>query len=168
MIVNLQHETFGPIVYDENVWTGKRRIFINGTEIKKIKKNLYEYQNGEEKLNVSVKGNFISGIKLIIGAETIDVERPAKFYEIFCSCIIFALVLVWGNSVELCAIFPIIGGAIGGAVSGLMAFFNLLWMKSANGLVKKLLIWVGMLVATVMICYVLALLYIALLLSNAA
>ena len=168
MIVNLQHETFGPIVYDENVWTGKRRIFINGTEIKKIKKNLYEYQNGEEKLNVSVKGNFISGIKLIIGAETIDVERAANWYEALCSGLIFALILVWGNSVELCSIFPIIGGAIGGAVSGLMAFFNLLWMKSTDGVAKKLLIWVGMLVATVMICYVLALLYIALLLSNAA
>ena len=48
-----------------------------------------------------------------------------KWYEYILALIIPIFVLTWGNSVYLCSIFPIVGGAIGGAISALaMIFFR--------------------------------------------
>ena len=68
------------------------------------------------------------------------------------------LIIVWGNNVALCSIVPIVGGAIGGAISGVMGVLNLYAMRSVKNVGIKLAIFAGMLVATFGICYVLALL----------
>ena len=99
-------------------------------------------------------------MKLVIGGETIALVPAATWYEIVCSVLIFAFVLVWGNSVALCSIFPIVGGALGGAVSGAMAIVNLYVMKSVKNIWVKLGLWLGFLVATLAICFVLAVVFI--------
>ena len=45
-------------------------------------------------------------------------KKKNSVFEIVLSILIFAFVMVWGNSAKLCAIFPIVGGAIGGGISG--------------------------------------------------
>ena len=163
MITTIQHEVYGPITYKENAWTGKKEITINGISLAKQKKNVYRYDNGENALSVTVQGNFLIGVKLVIANETIALTKAAAWYEIACSVAIFVLVLAWGNNAYLCSIFPIIGGAIGGFVSGLMAMLNLWAMKSIKKVGLKLAVALLMLIATVMICFVLAVAFLLLL-----
>ena len=163
MITTIQHEVYGPITYKENAWTGKKEITINGISLAKQKKNVYRYDNGENALSVTVQGNFLIGVKLVIANETIALTKAAAWYEIACSVAIFVLVLAWGNNAYLCSIFPIIGGAIGGFVSGLMAMLNLWAMKSIKKVGFKLAVALLMLIATVMICFVLAVAFLLLL-----
>ena len=75
------------------------------------------------------------------------------WYEIACSISIFALILVWGNSEYLYSILPVVGGAVGGA----MGFMNLLAMKSCKSVPAKLAVWVAMLLATLFLCFAVAL-----------
>lgn len=163
MTSTVNHAIYGQIVYNENIWTGKKDITINGVKLVQTKKNMFVYQNGENKINVFVQGNFMSGSKLVIGAETILVGQKPTWYEVACSVAIFMFVLVWGNSVYLCSLFPIIGGGIGGGISGLMAVLNLLAMKSAKTIAAKLGIWIGMLIATILICFLFAVVFVVLL-----
>lgn len=159
----VQHETIGSIVYEENFWTGKKNIFINDTPLVKQSKKLFLYSNGIENKTVHVTGNFVAGTKLVIGGETIEMVPSAKWYEIMCSIFIFVLNMVWGNSVALCTIFPVAGGAIGGAISGLIAVANLLVMKSVKSVALKLAIWLAMIVVMLFLCFIAALLFVLLL-----
>lgn len=152
----VQHETLGTIVYEESVWTGKKTIFINNTPLVKQNKKLFLYSNGTTSKTVQVIGNFLSGTKLIIDNETIEITPTAKWYEIACSVFIFVLNVTWGNNVVLCSIFPIVGGAIGGGISGLIAVGNILAMKSVKKVWLKLAIWIGMTIAMLVVCFLLA------------
>ena len=159
----MQHETLGPIVYEENFWTGKKNILINNTPLIKQKKKLYLYSDGTTSKTVHVMGNFVTGTKLVIDGETIEITPRAKWYEIACSIFIFALNMIWGNSVALCSIFPIVGGAIGGGISGIIAMGNLLAMKSVKSVALKLVIWLAMLAAMLFICFLVEIFLISLL-----
>ena len=66
------------------------------------------------------------------------------------------LILIWGNIPALCEIVPVIGGAIGGAISGVTSFFSVIFMKKTENVLFKLLIGVGMIVGTFLLCMVLA------------
>ena len=157
----IEHTIYGQIEYSENIWTGKRDISINGVKLIKDKKNMYIYDTGENKISVSVQGSMFAGIQLTIGKDIIEIEKKSAWYETACSIAIFVLVLVWGNNAYLCSIVPIIGGAIGGAISGGMAILNLRAMKSVKNVALKLTIWLAMLIATLGICFVLAIVFLS-------
>ena len=153
----IEHALYGQIEYNEDIWIGTKTISINGINLTKEKKNIYVYDTGEEKIKVFVQGNIYTGILLKIGEETVAVEKKAAWYETACSISIFVLILVWGNSEYLCSIVPIVGGAIGGAISGFMGFMDLLAMKACNSLPVKLIVWLAMLFATLVGCFAVAL-----------
>lgn len=161
MTSSVSHPIYGTITYEESAMSGKRTLYVNGTKLVMKKKNEFLYEReGAEAIPVALKGSFLAGVKLVIGGETIAIVPAATWYEIVCSVLIFAFVLVWGNSVALCSIFPIVGGALGGAVSGAMAMVNLYVMKSVKNIWVKLGLWLGFLVATLAICFVLAVVFI--------
>lgn len=143
----------GTVEYEESIWTGKKQIAINGKPLKKIDKKTFVYNNGSGDIRVFITGNFLSGAKLLIGNKNVAVTAAAKWYEILCSVLIVAFVMIWGNSVVLCSIIPIIGGGIGGAISAMFAIFNLFLMKSTKNVLLKLLIFVGMFVANFAVCF---------------
>ncbi len=163
MISTIQHAIYGEITYDENFWTGKKVITIDGLPLVKEKKNVYLYNKGEEQIRILVKGSFLTGAKLVMGQEILEVTKPATWYEMACSVAIFVFITVWGNSETLCSMVPIIGGAIGGGVSGAMAIVNLLAMRSVKHIGVKLAVFLGMLVATMGICFALAMVFLTLL-----
>ena len=163
MKTTVQHPKFGEIVYDENLLTGKRAISVGGYALQKRNKTTYVVPGGPAEAVVYVKGNFFSGVSLSIMGQDVRVTASTKWYEYVLSALIFALILIWGNSTALCAILPVVGGAIGGGISGLMLCVNLLLMKSTNKLWLKLLIWLGMIIATVLICHVIALAFLSVL-----
>ena len=157
----IEHPVYGQIEYNENIWTGKRDISINGVKLIKDKKNTYIYDTGENKISVSIQGSIFAGIQLVVGKDIIEIEKKSAWYETACSIAIFVLVLIWGNNTYLCSIVPIIGGAIGGAISGGMAILNLRAMKSVKNVAVKFVIWLAMLIATLGICFVLAIVFLS-------
>ena len=157
----IEHALYGQIEYNENIWTGKRDISINGVKLIKDKKNTYIYDTGENKISVSVQGSIFAGIQLVVGKDIIEIEKKSAWYETACSIAIFVLVLIWGNNAYLCSIVPIIGGAVGGAISGGMAILNLRAMKSVKNVTVKLAVWLAMLIATLGICFVLGIVFLS-------
>ena len=158
----IQHPTLGTIVYEEGFWTGKKKLSINGKPLTKENKKTFLYSDGEESKVVYLKGNFVSGTKLYIDNEIIEIVPAAKWYEIACSVFIFVLNMIWGNSVALCSIIPIVGGAIGGGISGALALLNVVAMKSVKNVALKLAIWLVMTLAMLVICCLLAFLLVPL------
>lgn len=142
-------EKFGEIVYDENFWTGKKKITINGEELEKVSRKEFKTKSGEQ---VLIKGNFVFGAKLEIGGETVQVIPTVKWYEIVLAIIPFLLIMIWGNSVPLVRLVPVVGGAIGGGISGLFSAASLCLMKSVKPLWLKILIGVIFIGVTFGVC----------------
>ena len=47
IVINNEQTKNKELYYEEGFWTGKRTITYNGILLKKIKMNLYEYNDGE-------------------------------------------------------------------------------------------------------------------------
>ena len=156
MKASTHHVGYGQIEYTENFWTGKRELAIGGQKLLKKKKNVYTFNSETGNLDCRIKGSFLTGATLHIDQDVIQLSEPCKWYEIFCSVLIFAFVLIWGNVPSLCRIFPIVGGAIGGGISGLGACVSLFLMKQTKNAGLKLLVWLGMFVVTILICFLVA------------
>ena len=156
MKANTHHVGYGQIEYNENFWTGKRELTVGGQKLTKKKKNVYTLNSADGDLDCRVKGSFLTGVSLYIDQDVIQLSESCKWYEIFCSVLIFAFVLIWGNVPSLCRIFPIVGGAIGGGISGMTACMNLFLMRETKKVSFKLLIWLVMFVATILPCFLVA------------
>lgn len=146
------HPVYGEIVYDENFWTGSKSLYVNGVKLNKISKNTFGDQSDFAPICWTVSGNVISGVKVIVNGETIEVDKKPAWYDIVLSSLIFILIMIWGNSVALCSIVPVVGGGIGGAISGFMLATNLIIIKQQSSILKKILITLGMMAATFVIC----------------
>ena len=146
----LQHPTWGEIVYDESIWTGKKTIAVNGVPLQKQSKK--EFIDPSGGLWV-VKGNYLSGTVLETGGEAIRMTAPVKWYEIVLSVIPFLLVMVWGNVAALCAIVPVVGGAIGGVISAVCSVLNLYIIKGIQNIWLKILISIGFIAAAFLVCF---------------
>ena len=156
MKASVHHVGYGQIEYDENFWTGKRELNIGGQKLLKKKKNVYMLNDENGELECRIKGSFLTGATLYIEQDVIQLSAPCKWYEICCSALICVFVLTWGNSPSLCKIFPIVGGAIGGGISGMTACMNLFLMRRTKNAGLKLLVWLGMFVATILLCFLVA------------
>ena len=149
----IQHPVYGEIIYNENVWNGKKVLIVNGVNAQPISKKEYLI-NGKKAL---LKGSFLTGSVLYIEDKVIQLSPGAKWYEIVLAIIPFLFLMTWGNSASLCAIFPVVGGAIGGALGGAGAVISLLFMKSKKAPLVKVLIGTIITAATILIAFVLAL-----------
>ena len=145
----VQNEKYGEFVVDENVWTGKIKVFLNGKELAKVDKTRYLI---EEKKYIDFTGNSIKGLYMTVDNQTTQVTAPAKWYEIALSVLIFVVILIWGNSLTLCSIVPVVGGAIGGGLSAMLAVVNLFVMRGIKNVALKLLAYVGIFAVTFGLC----------------
>ena len=66
-------------------------------------------------------------------------------------------ILFWGNIPQLCAIFPVVGGAIGGAISGAFGAVSLMYMKTQKNIIGKLIVALITFVAAIISCFLVAL-----------
>lgn len=154
----VNHETLGEITYDENFWTGKKKLYINGDELRKMGRNIFQTLDGKTAV---LKGSYFTGLKLLIDSESIAFGVACKWYEYVLSILPFILIMIWGNSLKLCEIFPVVGGAIGGGISALCGFTNLYFIHGTKNILFKILISLATLLITVLICYLIALLILA-------
>ncbi|MBQ7326427.1 MAG: hypothetical protein IJW93_03000 [Clostridia bacterium] len=159
----LMHPTLGEIVYEENFWTGKKAICVGGKSLYKLNKTTYALGTGDEKKVFTLSGNSYFGASLTVDGETIQIVPKSKWYELALSALIVAFNIVWGNSVVLCSIIPIVGGGIGGAISAGMAMVALLKMKETDEIWKKVLIALGFFLASLLACFVLGIAFLSVL-----
>ena len=146
----VQHSVYGEIVYEENVWTGKKTLTFNGVPAKQISKKEYALDDKKALL----KGNIYSGVIMQIDGEDIQLLAKPAWYEILFAVIPFAFLMIWGNSPALCAIFPVVGGAIGGALGGIGGVISLLFMKKQKSPLVKALIGVAAIAVTVFVAFI--------------
>ena len=156
----VQHPIYGEIVYNESFWTGKKTLTINGVDVQPVSKKEFTVEGKK----VVITGSSLMGLKLQIDNDVIEISSKPKWYEIVLAVLPLIFLLTWGNSVVLCSIFPVVGGAIGGALGGIGSVTSLLLMKNAKSLLTKLLIGISTFLGTVLIAFVLALLMIPLIL----
>lgn len=135
----ITHPTFGEITYEESLWTGKKTIAIGGTVLPKESKNRYLMGYGENAIPVAVQGSVLTGVSINIQGQWIEIFSKPAWYDWALSILPFVLILVWGNSVQLCSIIPVIGGAIGGALGGGAMVLTMLHIRE-KGMGRKLLI----------------------------
>ena len=147
----VSHPVYGNILYEESAWTGKKSLTVNGISARKEKKNLFLLPPEMGLPPLHINGSYIGGTKLQIGNEIIQLTPPVKWYEVACSVFMVVFLIVWSTSVTLCSILPIIGGALGGAIFGVMGWLNVLWMKSFKKIWQKLLVFLAVFFLTVII-----------------
>ena len=146
---SILHPVYGEIVYTESSWSGKKSLTVNGVNAEKISKREYSFDGKR----IILKGSNLTGISLLIEGDAVQLSPKATWYEIALAIIPFLFLMIWGNNPSLCAIFPVVGGAIGGALGGAAAFISLFCMRKQKSILFKLLIGVAVLAVTVLIAY---------------
>ncbi len=135
----------GLVEYDENFWTGKRTIKINGVLLTKKDKKTYIYNDGNERKSITVKGVYVSGITLIMDGVEVELEEKPKWYEY----LFMILILVGG--------IAFIGGAVGGAIGGILAFGYMALSKPQKNPAVKIALGIGAIAALVVAFFALVL-----------
>lgn len=143
MTTFVNHDTYGQIVYNENFWTGKKDLMVNGKYLTKIDKKTFRFTNGEEEKYFIIGGNFLRGAYITVGSDKIQLTPPIKWYEATLPILLFITLLVWGSSPQLVSIFPLVGGAIGGLINAVGMILSMLTMKSIKKIWLKLFAWLG-------------------------
>ncbi len=149
----VQIAEIGLVTYEESFWTGKKKILVDGQEASKVNKKTFRLND----LTMELKGNYVQGVKLMCNGQVHTVVRATYWYEYLLALLPFLFVMIWGNSPALCQIFPIVGGAIGGAVSCVMLILQITVFRLINHPLIKILFSLAVLVATLLLLFLLAL-----------
>lgn len=149
----IQHEDLGTIEYNENFFTGKKSLSLNGVQLEKQGKNTFVFEKEGQRYFGAVSGNFLTGAKLSLDGKITQLVKPCSWYEITLTAILAVFFIVWGNVVSLVELLPLAGGAVGGAIAGLMAAGSLICMKMVKPVWAKILIWIAFAGATLGINY---------------
>lgn len=139
MIKTVVHPVYGTIALDENIWTGKKSLSIRGQALTKCRKNTYSLTGEDDGILVTLKGSTVTGAKVIIRGEEIQICPKPSTLDWLLSAIPFILIMVWSMNPALCAIVPVVGGAIGGALGGLAVVLSITNIQE-KPLGKKLLV----------------------------
>lgn len=153
----IKESKFGKIIYEESFWTGKKTITIGEIVLTNVSKTEFEYEENGEKVKVELIGNFFKGISLKIKEEFVEITSKTKWYETTFAILPFIFDIIWGNVPVLCSIFPVVGGAIGGAITALGGILILNYIKQTSKVKYKILIGIGGFVATILVCFLIAL-----------
>lgn len=143
-IINNEKTQNKVLIYDENIWTGKRTIKYDGTILTKINRNLYEYKNGETSEQFKIKGNLFSGTTITMFGNEIELERRLTWYEIVLSIIVFIP----------CIMFGLVGGVIGGFLGAI----NLLLIRQFDKIYFKIIVSILFLAIGMLLSYIFAVL----------
>ena len=162
----INHPTYGQIVYEEAFWTSKKTLQVNGKYLTKIDKSNFILNDGEQKKCFSVRGNLLFGAYATVGREKIELTPPLKWYEILLNILFFTFFLIWSNNVNLVSIFPLVGGAIGGIIVALGMFLSILASKPIKSIPLKLLVWLGGILLTILVNFLVAIFIISALASS--
>ena len=152
MKTTVDHIGFGSIEFEENFWSGRKSVVQNGQPAPRVDKKTFALSDGERTQNCRVKGGFAYGARLITeDGEEITLVPPLAWYEYLFCALAIVLYSVWSNSVALCNIFPVLGGIAGAFIAGGCIGIGFAFSRMVRSEGIKVLIWVGALVATMLL-----------------
>lgn len=154
--------SLGTVVVKESIWTGRFTVLVNGVEAKRMSKTAFLYESGASTYDINITGNFVKGSTMTINGDSYKISENIKWYEYVLALLPFVFILIWGNVPALCQILPVVGGALGGLVSALMGILSAIVMKETKSIALKILYGIAFFLATVAICYALAIIYLTL------
>ena len=143
---SIDHPRYGMISYEESFWSGKRTIVLGGTAMKKVKKNIYSWWNGQQNEEVKLTGSVLSGVAMNFRNEKIQLWPKPEWYDWVLSLLPLLVIMIWGNSVTLNSILPVVGGPIGGGIGGGAVAFGVMLMRGKSfgrKLLTALLVFLG-------------------------
>jgi hypothetical protein len=150
-------EKYGEIVYEENIWTGKKKITVNGILLTKLNKKTYEGIVGGERLTVVINGGYLTGAVIEInGGLKYRVTEPAKWYDYVLAFIWVPIYIVLSAVPAIYTTFPIVGGALGGAIAGVGAALAMYSIKPMKNIAVKIVISLAYFVGVILINFALA------------
>lgn len=151
------------LVFEENIWTGKVTISLGGYPLNKIDKKSYFVRiNGVDK-TLRYVGNKSSGSYLELDNKKYPVYEKQSWYIWPLIVLPFILIMVFGNIKYFAQNgFPVVGGAIGGGISGLMCALALYAVLNTKKPIFKVLIALAFSAVTVLICFLIGLVIISL------
>ena len=135
----VQNEKIGTIIYTESFLTGKKSVNVNGVQLKRIEKNTFQLLDGD---TATISGNSITGIRLGINGEVIQISKPMKWYELAITVFFFVFVIAWGASSALVSILPVVGGAVGGAITGALSILGVFFAAAREKKLHRILMLV--------------------------
>lgn len=132
--INNQKTKNKDLLVDINDWTGSIRVSYDGRMLPKVKRRVYQLQDGEKTELVAIKGNYFTGLQVSIADAQVAVLRKLAWYEILMASLITMSGFVFGFLVGIngrgagyslpmiCIIAGLCGG-IGGALMSLDRIF---------------------------------------------
>ncbi len=148
-------EGLGNLTYTESFWTGKKTITVDGVKAQRLNKKTYKL--GER--TISLNGNYLKGLKLGIDGEEHVVYEKTAAYEYILAALPFIIMMIWGNIPALLNIFPIISGAIGGAITGLIGVSQIVMFRNIKSPGMKVFASLVVLALTMLLLFVLAIVF---------
>lgn len=155
MKITIQHTTYGEIIYEESIWTGKKELTVNGVKAQKTSKKTF-IVDGK---NAIINGSLYTGMTLVIDIIPIEIVPKPKWYELVLSILPISFWLTWGYHPAFYSNVSVVGGAIIGAIcgalGGLAIAISLPAMINSKTVVKKIIVGVAVFVITTLVAYVL-------------
>lgn len=148
----IQHPVYGEIIYHESFWLGRKNLIVNRVIAQQISKK--EFMIGEKK--ATIKGSYLTGVSILIDDKAIELSPKTKWYEYLLAFLPLLFLLVWGNSVALCSIFPVVGGAIGGGLGGLCSGTSLSFIRKTKSTMTKVVIGIGLFATSILLAFFMA------------
>lgn len=149
MKYKVTHGTYGEIVYAEDMW-GRRSLSVGGTPLGKLDKKSFADGNGTV---FRLDGNVITGLRLSDGRDTIQITAPIRWFVYVFAILPFILVMVLGNNRVVAEVFPVVGGAIGGGIGGLMMAVALYAAGRLRSPLLQIAVCIAITAVTVLICW---------------
>lgn len=154
-------EKYGEIIFDENFWTGSKKVFVNGVQLKKMNKKTFVGEIGGVQTTAVITGGFLSGAIIDINGEKFRLTEPAKWYDYVLAFIWVPVYIVLSNTPAFYMIFPIVGGALGGAIAGIGAALAMYTIKPMKNIAVKIVISLAYFVGVMLINFALAMVMIS-------
>lgn len=150
-------ENIGAVLYEESFWTGKKTLYVNGKSIYAVSKNEFVYEEEQFVIN----GNFLKGTYLVHNNQNYEIFAKTMWYEYVLALIPIIFDIIWGNSWDLFLLLPVVSGALGGGICGIMGWLDFILMKLTKNPLFKILISFGLTFVTILILHLIALLMMA-------
>ncbi len=149
-------EKYGEIAYEESIWTGSKKIFVNGIQLTKINKKTFAGEINGEKVTAVITGGYLTGAVIDINGLKVRVTESAKWYDYVFPSVLLFIFLIWSNNPALCLVFPVAGGAVGCGIAGGAAVMTMFVIKPVKNIWAKLGISLAIFTGVVLINFLLA------------
>ena len=126
--------------YEENIWTGKKQLSINGVKCTKMDKK--SFVDPETRELLTIKGSLITNISITKKSGTYYLVKNSPFDWLFI-CLSFAVMVM-----ALVLLSGVLGGGLGGVLAIFAASFNTSILRSKLNKVVKAIICLAITLAS--------------------